>query len=180
MAKMLDQKLKYIITAFETYALGDISNVRLHKMPIAAFILGFCFIDQVSGFIYDGNRPGQRNNTERSKKFVFEYLNKVSTKEYDKDALIDILRNKLIHNYSLSDRKRPKHDRYALEYENLQLHLHRDGDVVFINIDGFIADLKNAFALYKSQLIVDLSLQNIAIANYDIYGILVHKEIHIK
>lgn len=58
----VEQKLKYIITAFEIYALGDISNVRKHKMPIAAFILGFCFIDQVSGFVYD--------NTKRARKLI--------------------------------------------------------------------------------------------------------------
>ena len=124
-------------------------------------------------------KSGQKTNTERSKKFVSEYLNKVSIKQYDKEALIDILRNKLVHNYSLSDRKRPKHDRYALEYEDPRLHLHRKGDIVVINIDGFINDLKMAFELYKTQLLKDANLQDIAIANYDVYGILVHKEIQL-
>ena len=173
----VEQKLTYIITAFETYALGDISNVRKYKMPIAAFILGFCFIDQVSGFVYDSTKKGQKNNTDRSKKFVTEYLNKVALNKYDKDALIDILRNKLVHNYSLSDRKRPKHDRYVLDYENPKLHLHRNGEVVVINIDGFINDLKNAFQLYKEQLLNHIPTQKIAIIHFDTYGILVHKEI---
>lgn len=93
--------------------------------------------------------------------------------------MIDILRNKLVHNYSVTDRKRPKHDRYALEYENPKLHLHRDGDIVFINIDGFIDDLKNAFQLYKDQLLNDILMQKIAIVNFDTYGILVHKEIRV-
>jgi hypothetical protein len=175
----IEQKLNYIITAFETYALGDISNVRKHKMPIAAFILGFCFIDQVSGFVYDSTKKGQKTNTDRSKRFVSDYLNKVALNKYDQDALIDILRNKLVHNYSVSDRKRPKHDRYVLEYENPKLHLHRDGDIVVINIDGFINDLKNAFQLYKDKLLTDIPMQKIAIANFDNYGILVHKEIKI-
>lgn len=174
-----DQKLKYIITAFETYALGDISNVRMHKMPIAAFILGFCFIDQVSGFVYDATRKGQKTNTDRSKKFVSDYLNKVAQNKYDKDALIDILRNKLVHNYSVSDRKRPKHDRYVLGYENPEHHLHREGDVVVINIDGFINDLKNAFQLYKDQLLNNIPMQKIAVVNFDNYGILVHKELRL-
>lgn len=176
----VEQKLNYIITAFETYALGDISNVRKHKMPIAAFILGFCFIDQVSGFVYDSSKKGQKTNTERSKKFVSEYLNEVALNNYDKDALIDILRNKLVHNYSLSDRKRPKHDRYALDYENPKLHLHRDGDVVIINIDGFINDLENAFRLYKDQLLNNIPTQKIAVAHFDTFGILVHREIKLS
>lgn len=177
MDKISEQKIKYIITAFGTYAIGDIANVRLHQMPIAAFILGFCFIDQVSGFVYDHSKKGQKKNTERAKKFVSEYLNKVSPKQYDKDALIDILRNKLVHNYSVTDRKRPKHDRYVLDYENPQLHLHKKDDIVVINIDGFIIDLRNAFELYKNQLHQNTNLQNIAITNFDIYGILAHKEI---
>jgi hypothetical protein len=99
------QKISYIITAFETYALGDIKKVQKNEMPIAAFILCVCFIDQVSGFIYDNNVRGQRTNTDRSKKFVSEYLNKASAKPYDKDDLIELLRNKLVHNYSVADNK---------------------------------------------------------------------------
>ena len=171
------KKISYLITAFETYALGDIQVVQKNKMPIAALILSVCFIDQVSGFIYDNTIRGQKNNTERSKIFVSDYLNKVSAKPYDKDELIELLRNKLVHNYSISDRKNTKHKKYALDYENQKLHLHREKDTIFINIEGFIQDLKKAFQIYKYQLITDFNLQKIAIAHFDIYGILVHKEI---
>ena len=173
------QKISHIVTAFEKYALGDIKNVQKNKMPIAAFILCVCFIDQISGFVYDNKLKGQKDSTGRSKKFVSEYLNKVAQKPYDKDDIIDLLRNKLVHNYSLSDRKIPKHQKYMLEYENPQFHLHKDGDNVFVNIVGFINDLENAFKLYKSQLLSDNNFQKIAIAHYDEYGILVHKEINI-
>lgn len=175
-----EQKIFHIITAFETYALGDIKKVQINKMPIAAFILSVCFIDQVSGFIYDNSIRGQKKNTERSKKFVLEYLNKVSVKPYDKDALIELLRNKLVHNYSVSDKKIPNHQRYILDYENPQFHLHVEDDIVVINIEGFIKDLEKAFALYKSQLLSDVNFQKIAIAHYDVYGILVHKEIQLN
>ena len=174
------QKISYIATAFETYALGDIKKVQINKMPIAAFILSVCFIDQISGFIYDNRARGQKSNTDRAKKFVSEYLNKVSANPYDKDDLIELLRNKLVHNYSLSDRKMPKHQKYVLDYENLNLHLHKEDDIVVINIEGFINDLEKAFQLYKSQLIDNVDLQKTAVEHYDIYGILVYKEIQLN
>lgn len=174
------QKISHIITAFETYALGDIRNVQQHQMPIAAFILCVCFIDQISGFIYDHKLKGQKTSTERSKKFVSDYLNNVALRLYDRDDIIDLLRNKLVHNYSLSDRKKPKHQKYVLEYENPQLHLHQEDDKVVINILGFINDLENAFKLYKSKVFTDSTLLKNAINQYDEYGILVHKEITIS
>src|SRR5215470_18487395 len=93
-------KISHIVTAFENYALGDIRKVQRNEMPIAACILGVCFIDQVSGFIYDPTKRGQKSNTHRAKKFVDEYINQVAVKQYDKDELIELLRNKLVHNYS--------------------------------------------------------------------------------
>jgi hypothetical protein len=175
-----NDKISYIITAFETYALGDIRKVQRNEMPIAAFILGVCFIDQVSGFIYDPNKKGQRNNTDRSKKFVVEYINQVASKPYDKDELIELLRNKLVHNYSLADPNIPKHRRYQLEYFNPRLHLYTQGDVVFINVDGFVTDLENAFQYYKSKLLTDEVLQRNALDHYDQFGILVHREIQVQ
>jgi hypothetical protein len=176
----LGQKISDIITAFETYALGDIKNVKKHKMPIAAFILGVCFIDQVSGFIYDKRKPGQKSNSDRSKKFVSEYLNKVSIKPYDKDDLIELLRNKLVHNYSVTDNKTPKRQKYVLGYDEPRLHLHKEGDVIVINIEGFITDLENAFKLYKGQLLSDPGSQSIAISHYNDHGILVHKKLELQ
>jgi hypothetical protein len=172
------KKISHIITAFETYALGDIRKVQRNEMPIAAFILGVCFIDQVSGFIYDRSKRGQKSNTERAKKFVDEYLNPVASKPYDKDELIELLRNKLVHNYSLSDRNIPKHRRYQLEYLNPRLHLYTQGDIVFINVDGFVTDLENAFQFYKKKLLADEVLRMNALGHYDQFGILVHQEIH--
>ena len=113
-----------------------------------------------------------KSNTGRSKKFVSEYLNKVSAKTYDEDTIIDLLRNKLVHNYSVGDNKIPNHQKYVLEYENPQLHLHKEGDIILVNIEGFIKDLDNAFSLYKNQLLSDFRIQKIAIEHYDRYGIL--------
>lgn len=47
-----EQKISNIITAFEGYALNDIRKNKEMRLPIAAFILAMCFIDQVSGFVY--------------------------------------------------------------------------------------------------------------------------------
>src|SRR5436190_12807125 len=102
------RKISQLITAFENYALSDIRNTQKYDMPIASFILCVCFIDQISSFIYDQTIPGQKDSTSRSKKFIAEYLNKVSKKSYDKDDLIYLLRNKLVHNYSLKNPKSPK------------------------------------------------------------------------
>jgi hypothetical protein len=78
-----------VITAFERYALGNMKTVAEQKMPIAAFILASCLIDQLSGFVY-GVKYLQ--GTPRSVKFVEEYLNKVAAREYHKESLIKILR----------------------------------------------------------------------------------------
>lgn len=174
------KKISYIITAFETYALGDIRKVQQNEMPIAAFILGVCFIDQVSGFIYNAKKRGQRTNTDRAKKFVEEYINKVASKPYDNDELIELLRNKLVHNYSLTDRKIPNHRRYQLEYFNPKFHLYSQDDIVFINIDGFVTDLENAFQYYKKNLMDDEALQKNALEHFNEFGILVHRQISIQ
>jgi len=179
MIQTATQKISFITTAFESYALADIRKVQKNNMPIAAFILGVCFIDQVSGFIYDSKKRGQRTNTDRSKKFVAEYLNKVASKPYEKDELIELLRNKLVHNYSLTNRKIPNHRRYQLEYFNPKLHLYSQGDIIFINIDGFVTDLENAFQQYKKNLLHDAALQKNALEHYDNFGILVHREMSI-
>lgn len=177
MEETQEKKLNNIKKSFETYALNNIKDTQKFGMPIAAFILAVCFIDQVSGFIYKNNEKGQRTNTDRCKKFVSEYLNKVSKKPYDKKDLIDLLRNLLVHNYSLTDRRKPKHNRYMLDYENPSRHLYQEEDMVVLNIEGFINDLDNAFQLYKNELDINTELQEAAIEHYNIFGILVHKEI---
>ena len=175
-----EQKIQLIITAFETYALGDIKKIEKNGMPIAAMILSACFIDQVSGFIYDKSKSGQKNCTDRSKKFVREYLNKVSFKPYDEEDLIKLLRNNLVHNYSVSDRNKPHHKRYVLSFDNPSIHLHAEGDIVVINIEAFISDLEKSFVIYKAQLLDDLPFQKNAIVHFDEYGILKFKEVQLK
>ena len=89
-----------------------------------------------------------KGKTERSKKFVSEYLNKVSQRPYDKDSLIELLRNKLVHNYSISDKEKGDHVKYMLEWQNPRLRLLpdvNDSTRIVINIEGFKNALNNAF-----------------------------------
>jgi hypothetical protein len=165
-------KIGNMLKAFEVYALGDIKKTQQHGMPIAAFILAMCFIDQVSGYVFDNKAKGQKDNTSRSKKFVTEYLNKVASKRYNSDDLISLLRNKLVHNYSVFDAKIPDHPKYALEFTHPELHMRKDGDTIFINAQGFINDLEKAFLLYKERLRTDAELQQIALAHYEEFNIL--------
>ena len=166
-----------MITAFEGYALNDIRKNKEMKLPIAAFILSVCFIDQVSGFIYHNKI---KQGTERCKNFVEDYLNKVATKQYNKNDLIDLLRNKLVHNYSVSDIKKPKHIHYRLEWENRELHLLPYKGGLTINLDCFIDDLEKAFNVYKHQLQSDPIFQKVAIEHYNEFGILIYHEYEIK
>ena len=173
-----EQIISDIITAFEKYALGDIRKVQENNMPIAAFILSVCFIDQLSCYIYSG----KKNPTHRSKDFVAEYLNRVAKKPYDKDHLIDLLRNKLVHNYSLMDREQAKHYDYiyVLEYTHPKIHLERKDRMVFINIEGFINDLTEAFKIYKNLLINDQIVRANAVKHYHRNGIIVSLEAKLK
>jgi hypothetical protein len=70
--------------------LGDIKHNR--DRPIAAAILSACLFDQVSGFFFKGGKP-----TDRARKFVDKYLPK-----YKHLKIYDILRNPLVHHYSIS------------------------------------------------------------------------------
>jgi len=146
-------------------------------MPIASFILAVCFIDQVSGFVYHDKVKGKKKSTERCKKFVEEYLNKVAAKPYNKNDLIDLLRNKLVHNYSLYNKDNPAHVKYLLEWKYPILHLHPSKDGILINLEKFINELEAAFNIYKTQLQSDAGIQKLAIDHYDQYKILVYNEI---
>jgi hypothetical protein len=151
--------------------LDDIKSYEL-GMPIASFILAVCFIDQVSGFVYDNNLPGQKDGTSRSKKFVEEYLNKVAAKPYNKNDLIELLRNKLVHNYSLHNKDNPTQVKYLLEWKYPILHLHPSKHGILINLEKFINELEAAFNIYKIQLQSDAGIQKLAIDHYDQFEIL--------
>ena len=88
-----------------------------------------------------------------------------------------------MHNYSVTDKKRPKHVYYTLDYQNPGLHLKKltygEQERVYLNIEGFINDIEKAFYIYKEKLLSDEKIQRVAIAQYDEFGILVHIELQV-
>ena len=48
-----EEKIEEILTAFGTYALGDIKHNIDNEKPISAFILCSCLIDQMAYFAYN-------------------------------------------------------------------------------------------------------------------------------
>ena len=166
------QIINTIFHSLETYALGDIKFLQQNGKPIAAFILCTCFIEQVSHFVYG---PGGRSS-DKSIDFITEYLNKGKSVRYSANDLVEILRNKLVHNYSLSDRKNPKLNKYSLNYDNPKTHLHKENGMTYINIDSFITDIETALHLYKEEVKNNAELVQKAMSQYNRFGILVHRE----
>lgn len=133
--KRLPQTIEQITHSFETYGLGDI--VHNKSKPIAALILGICFIDQLASFRY-------RNGTlaEKWEKFVAEYMS-----DYKGLGIYNGLRNPLIHNYSAST------GRFAISndenFPNCWIELN---GCIIINTNRFIEKLEVAFSLYIKDL----------------------------
>jgi len=124
-----------IIGSLKGFALRDIQKIGKEDTVMASFILCACFIDQLSGFRYNGS--GEKEFTD----FIKEYL----PKKYDAKNLRYDLRNKLVHNYSLGNS-------YSLIRNRSDLHLEEIGGKIFINIENFIAELEAAFALFENDL----------------------------
>jgi hypothetical protein len=122
-----------IITAFKSYALGDIKFVSSSGKVIAGFILASCFIEQLSAYRY-ARKPCH----ETFKEFVEDYL--PGYKELD---LYSDLRNRLVHNYSIGTK-------YYIT--NSMSHLSNLEDKKFLNLSDFTKDLEIAFNKYQDEL----------------------------
>lgn len=136
-----DQKIADIITAFETYALGDIKhNIETHK-PVAAFILSSCWIDQVALFVYNHN---EENLDQHYKSFIKTYLNK-----YVELDLYTNLRCKLVHSYSVGVTTRITTEDEI--YDNHTLTTNAN----FITAKTLYKDLKEAWGKVKNELLTN-------------------------
>jgi hypothetical protein len=118
------QNIETIINSFEKYALGDILCIQ--EKPIATFILAICFIEQLSGFLFefegnDGNKPEW---------FFKEYM-----PEYQGINLYHKARHTLVHNYS---------SRGQFDIDNRGLF----EDVPYVEIDDVIHINTNVFVHY--------------------------------
>ena len=83
------QSIETIIHSFEHYALGDIQHTK--PKSIATFILSICFIEQLSGFLYEFHA----NDNNKPERFFTDYM-----PEYKGINLYHKARHTLVHNYS--------------------------------------------------------------------------------
>jgi hypothetical protein len=163
-----DHTIEYIISTFQNFALADIKFNR--DRPIAAALLSGCLLDQISGFLFEDKGKA----TDKARKFVKKYM-----PAYDEIRIYDILRNSLVHNYSL-----PK--QYAVTSDvpatDLGLSILPNG---IIYIPSFIQDLeiavnnamkdlredgevrKNAIVWEKTHPVLRMSSVNLAIYSGD-------------
>jgi hypothetical protein len=133
-----NQIIDQIIHSFSQYNLRDIEEINNHEkldFTIAEFILCSCLIDQVSGFRYNTDKIGKRY-----RQFVKDYL-----PDYHPDELYEDLRNKLVHNYSVGSN-------YRLTRKAPHLHLSKDNEGIYLNLENFISDLKGALEKYILEL----------------------------
>ena len=129
-----DQVIANIVTAFQGYALDDIKFNQ--GRPIAAGILIACLLDQMAGFIFKDKKA-----THRAQKFVNRYL-----PGYKDVKLYDIMRNALVHHYSLNGKHSLTSDGKSLD-QNVAVS--SDG-VIFI--PSLIPDLEEAI----NKTVIDL------------------------
>ncbi len=106
-----DAIIEEIITAFGTFALGDIEFNVSNGKPVSAFILSSCLIDQLAAFRY--NEPEEKNSVIY-KRFIIDYM-----PQYRPLNLYVNLRCKLVHNYTVGKHIRITSD--EAPYENLGL-----------------------------------------------------------
>ncbi len=132
-----DQIINQIAHSFSNYNLRDIEEITRSELhfTIAGFILCSCFIDQLSGFRYKS-----RKVKSRYIEFVKNYLPK-----YDGKNLYEDLRNKLVHNYSVGSH-------YSLTSKAPQLHLQKSNNLINLNLEDFIKDLKEALDRYIEEV----------------------------
>jgi len=139
-----DEIIDQIIFSFTRYNLRDIQEINNNELEftIAEFILCSCFIDQISGFRYNTDKVGKRYQ-----QFVKDYLPR-----YNADELYDDLRNKLVHNYSIGSH-------YRLMRRNMHRHLQEESGNIFLNLEDFIADMRDATDKYFFELRNDMNIR---------------------
>jgi hypothetical protein len=150
-----EQKIQDIITALETYSLGDIEHNIKTKKPVAAFILASCWIDQAALFVYNHN---EENLDQHYKNFIKTYLNK-----YLELDLYTNLRCKLVHSYSVGSNMR-----IATEDEIFDNHT-LTTNANFITAKTLHKDLKQAWEKVKHELLtVGSNTRENALKRFDI------------
>lgn len=127
------QEIEDALQPFNDWALSDINFLAANGKTLGGFILGSCFIDQISKYCYGSN------DSRNFQKFVSEYLPK-----YRDLKLVEYLRHKLVHHYSFSGT-------FLLASHAPFLHFQEAKGQIYLNLENFYEDLKQAFLKYKSQ-----------------------------
>lgn len=149
-----DQIIANIIKAFQGYALDDIKFNQ--GRPIAAGILIACLLDQMAGFFFK-----EKKATHRAQKFVDTYLPKYKTIK-----IYDIMRNALVHHYSLNGNASLTSDMHLVEKD---VAMSTDG---VISIPALIPDLEEAVNKAVDDLQRDPNIRKHALKWHETHQVL--------
>ena len=123
----------------------EIVNIKDCGLVTSAYILASCLIDYLAGYRYCTERESTRNDYIM---FVNKYLNR-----YNGKNLYELLRCRLIHNYS-------EGGNYLLVHNQSQLHLDKCNDKskpyynkkTYINLENFILEIKESMDKFFCEI----------------------------
>lgn len=150
--------------ALRGMAFKDIDRASRNNAKMGAFILGACMVDCMAGF-WHGHKEKGTSDGEVFKVFVRKFL-----PMYDAAKLYHDLRCRLVHNYS-------EGGSYIFAYDLSHLHGTRENGKTIVNLEQFIADLKEALDSLLHELDTNSEAQFRAIQRWKQFGILKHKRI---
>ncbi|MBU1119400.1 hypothetical protein KKH43_05965 [Patescibacteria group bacterium] len=162
-----DQLIDILNSCLSKWALGDIDKITKSSLdaPMAAFILGCCFIDAMAGF-YAGvadKQTEKKGAGERFKIFSRKYLENYG---YDADKLYYSLRCNLVHSYT-------EGGTYVFTHNNAGFHLESTplGKKI-LNLEDFLSDLRSAYGVFIKDISEDDELFDKAKRRYAYKGLL--------
>ncbi len=143
----------------------DLINGGCIKGPakLAGFVLGACFIDAMAGFYFGIDKDSYKSKSgERFKNFVAHFL----TDKYNATNLYEDLRCGLVHAFVSG----PK---YVFVHDKPLLHkMHDKNNLVIINLEDFIADLIEAYRMFRQEVLTDKNIFNKCLIRYNSLGLM--------
>ncbi len=149
-----------VVAILDQYIFGwaykDIERASIFgEAKLAGFILGTCFIDAMAGFYAGIDREqSKKNSGKRFKDFVKKYMGK-----YDAKKLWEDLRCGLVHSYA-------EGGTYVFTHSNeAGFHFNKINDGrIMLNLEDFCADLREAYRLYRNDILTDQDIYDKAVA----------------
>ena len=151
MASSSDITKEQLVGTLDTYLYGggykDIERASITgSAKLAGFILGACFIDAMASFHAGVDRETSKHNSgERFRCFVEKYL-----KTYNAEKLYSDLRCGLVHSYA-------EGGTYVFTDNNkagFHMNSTSKGKTI-LNLEDFCADLRRAYAAYRTDILSD-------------------------